>query len=550
MQPFDTHPDAVSQPGMTRRRFLALCAAGTLPGLLAACHGESTPVKPLALLPSRTPSQTQPPTLTESDWSALESRLQGTLIRPGSPRYATARQLFNSRFDSIHPAAIAYVVSPADVVACIAFAQRFGLPLAPRAGGHSYAGYSTTNGLVVDVSRMNAVAANTGAGSATVGAGARLIDVYAALAQEGLALTAGTCPTLGIAGVALGGGVGVLGRKLGLTCDNLLAAQIALADGRVLTCDAQHDPDLFWALRGGGGGNFGVVTSFTFRVYPVDSLALCTLDWPWSAAADVLDAWQTWAPQAPDELWSNCLFQATGDKQAEPIVRVNGVYMGNAASLEALLAPLIAQIGAAPTRRYVWQSDLLGAMLDEANCGGLSVSQCHLPGQTPDGLLTRSTFRNKSDYFTHTLPRQGIEALVNAITTCQTSPNLRLGGLGIDAFGGAINRVAPDATAFVHRDALFSIQYAATWYSGDPAWIAGENARWLADMWQAMRPYASGGAYQNYIDPDLTTWQQAYYGANLPRLRRIKAAYDPGNFFHFAQSIPPADVPNRTHQAL
>jgi FAD/FMN-containing dehydrogenase len=531
---------------MTRRGFLALCAAGTLPGLLAACQDGSAPVQqptplpPRPLSPIRHPSPTQPPPLTESDWSALARRLHGSLIRPTSPRYAAARQLFNRRFDTVHPAAIAYAVSPADVAACLAFAQRFGLPLAPRSGGHSYAGYSTTSGLVVDVSRMHAVAVDRGAGAATVGAGARLIDVYAALAQHGLALPAGTCSTLGVAGMALGGGVGVLGRKLGLTCDNLLAAQVVLADGRVLTCDARHEPDLFWALRGGGGGNFGVVTSFTFRVSPVEGLALCTLNWPWSAAADVLNAWQTWAPQAPDELWSSCQLQATGDKQAEPVIQVHGVYLGDAAELSALLAPLLDQIGASPTARSLWQAGLLDAMLYEANCGGLSVEQCHLPGQDPDGLLTRSTFRAKSDYFRHTLPRQGIETLVNAITTCQASPTLRLGGLGIDAFGGAINRVAVDATAFVHRDALFSIQYAATWYASDPAWIAEENTRWLANLWQAMRPYASGEAYQNYIDPDLASWQQAYYGANLPRLRQVKAAYDPGNFFHFAQSIPPA----------
>ncbi len=417
MKPFDT----CSPPGITRRRFLTLCAAGTLPGLLAACQNGSATVRHSPSLPSRTPfptqrpSPTRPLTLTESNWSALARSLHGTLIRPNSPTYAVARQLFNRRFDSVFPAAIAYAASPSDVVTCLAFAQRFGLPLAPRSGGHSYAGYSTTRGLVVDVSRMNAVMVDMGKGTATVGAGARLVDVYAALAQDGLALTAGTCPTLGVAGVALGGGVGVLGRKLGLTCDNLLAARVVLADGRVLTCDAEHDPDLFWALCGGGGGNFGVVTSFTFRVYPVGSLALCTLNWPWSAAADVLDAWQTWAPQAPDELWSSCQFQATSDKQAEPIVQVNGVYMGNAASLDGLLTPLLNQVGVATTQRSVWQSDLLDAMLYEANCGGLSVGQCHLPAQDPNGLLTRSTFQSKSDYFTHLLPRQGIEELVSAI---------------------------------------------------------------------------------------------------------------------------------------
>ncbi len=133
---------------------------------------------------------------------------------------------------------------------------------------------------------------------------------------------------------------------------------------------------------------------------------------------------------------------------------------------------------------------------------------------------------------------------MKAITDCQNSPTLGEGGIGIDAFGGAINRVAPDATAFVHRNALFSIQYAATWNASDPASIVAANHTWLNNMWQTMRPYASGAAYQNYIDSDLVNWQQAYYGTNLPMLQRVKAAYDSGNFFSFAQSIPPATVVN------
>ena len=481
-----------------------------------------------------------PPSPTRTDWSVLARSLRGTLFRPTSPYYSTASQLFNRRFDHVHPAAIAYCVIPDDVQLCIAFAQRFDLPLAPRAGGHSYAGYSTTTGLVVDVSRMNAVTVDVGTGTATIGAGTRLIDVYATLAQYGLVLPAGTCPTLGIAGMTLGGGVGVLGRKLGLACDNLLSADVVTADGHFRHCDVYHVPDLFWALRGGGGGNFGVVTSFTFRVHTVASLSLFTLNWPWSNAAVVLDAWQFWAPQTPDELWSSCWLQATSDKSSAPVVQVNGVYIGDVTSLDLLLQPLVNRVDATLTRRYMSESGLLETMLYEANCEGLTVNQCHLPSQDPNGQLGRSTFRSKSDYFTRTLPRQGIETLVNAITTCQTSPTLGLGGIGIDAFGGAINRVATDATAFVHRDALFSIQYAATWNENDPASIAEENHRWLTGMWQAMRPYASGAAYQNYIDPDLPNWQQAYYGANLPRLQRVKAAYDASDFFHFHQSIPPA----------
>src|ERR1700736_3057698 len=249
---------------VSRRKFLALGALGALPCVLAACQsGTPGPVSmtPTHTSPGPTSSPTGQPLPTDADWAALASSLQGTLVRPGSPQYQAAYKLYSPRFDGIRPEAIAYCASPADVQACLFFARKFGLPLAARGGGHSYAGYSTTSGLVVDVTRMNAVQVNASAGNAIVGAGARLIDVYAAAAQHGVVIPAGSCPTVGIAGVTLGGGIGVLGRKFGLTCDNLLAAQVVVADGRMLTCDANTDADLFWALRGGGGGNFEWNTS-------------------------------------------------------------------------------------------------------------------------------------------------------------------------------------------------------------------------------------------------------------------------------------------------
>jgi FAD/FMN-containing dehydrogenase len=295
---------------------------------------------------------------------------------------------------------------------------------------------------------------------------------------------------VGIAGLTLGGGAGVLGRKFGLTCDNLISAQVVVADGRLLTCDASHNSDLFWALRGGGGGNFGVVTSFTFQMHQVPSLSLFTLYWPWSNAANVVDAWQNWAPQAPDELWSNCVLEATSNKNAGPVVLANGVYVGTVASLNSLLQQRVA-------------------------------------------------YGAKSDFFTTLLPRKGIDNLVSAIAQRQVS-TLGDGGIGFDAFGGAINRVAPNATAFVHRNALFGVQYTANWNANDPGSIVSANNTWLANTWQGMRSYASGAAYQNYIDPNLAGWQQAYYGSNLPQLQQIKSTYDSGNLFHFAQSIPPA----------
>ncbi len=530
---------------INRRDFLALSALGTLPGLLAACGTQqppastglsASPVKRSSPQSSPSPKPSAQPSPTNADWSALAKSLQGTLVRPGEAQYAAAHQLFDPRFDSIQPAAVAYCASPADVQQCLAFAHRFALPLTPRSGGHSYGGYSTTSGLLLDVTRMNAVTVDAGSGNATVGAGARLIDVYAALAQHNLVIPAGTCPTVGIAGLTLGGGVGVVGRKFGLTCDNLLSAQVVLADGRVLTCDTGHNSDLFWALQGGGGGNFAVSTSFTFRTHQVTTLSLFTFSWPWHSAADVLAAWQQWAPQAPDELWSNCLLLTSANKGGSPVVHVNGVYIGAVPQLNALLQQLTSKIAVAPASRYVSSAGLLDTMLYEAGCQ--SVNTCHLPGQNAQGQVQRVTFNAKSDYFTSPLPSAGINALVNAITDRQNSATPGSGGIGIDAFGGAINRVAADATAFVHRSALFSIQYTANYNATNSGSDITANRSWLSNTWQAMRPYASGAAYQNYIDPDLPDWSHAYYGSNLARLQRVKSAYDPGNLFHFAQSIP------------
>ncbi|QBD77018.1 FAD-binding oxidoreductase [Ktedonosporobacter rubrisoli] len=525
---------------ISRRQFLTLCGVGALAGPLVACQssqaiaGQASPTAGL----SPTPSPTRRPLPDNTDWSKLAKSLQGTLVRPDSPQYATARQLFSPRFDTIKPAGIAYCASPADVQKCLAFAQDFDkLPIALRAGGHSYAGYSTTTGLVIDVTRMNTVTVNQN--TATIGAGTRLIDVYSALAQHGQALPAGSCPTVGVAGLTLGGGAGVLGRKFGLTCDNLLSAQVVLADGRILTCDAQHEADLFWALRGGGGGNFGIVTSFTFQTHVVGSLSLFSLGWPWSDTAAILDAWQNWAPHAPDELWSNFLLLTTSDNTG-PIMHINGVYVGEVAQLNGLLDQLISKAGKAPTSRYAWASDLLQAMLYEAGCYNKSVHECHLPTQDPQGQLKREIDTVKSDYFTNALPHSGLDALIKAIERRQNDSTPGGGGIGIDSLGGAINRVAPDATAFAHRNALFSIQYSTSWDAAAPESVISANHAWLTGTWQAMRSYASGAAYQNYVDPDLADWQHAYYGPNLARLQRVKTSYDPGNFFHFGQSIPPA----------
>lgn len=449
------------------------------------------------------------------DWAGLRRALRGPLVRPGDRAYPRARQLFNPVFDRIRPDGVAYCVSPADVAACLSFARRGGVAVHPRSGGHSYAGWSTGRGLVVDVSRMDAVSYRDGL--ATVGAGARLVKVYDRLARHGVSVPAGSCPTVGVAGLALGGGLGVVSRRYGLTCDALESLRVVTADGQVLTCDSTHHPDLFWACRGGGGGNVGVAVSFTFRTHRIGKVTLFFLHWPWSKAAAALAAWQRWAPAAPDELWSNLHL---GREDGALDVQVGGLYLGPPAELNRLLKPLLERLGP-PRSRYVRHTGYREAMMIMAGCARLSVAQCQLPSQSENGRLARESFVAKSHFAYRPLPAAGRKALVSWVA--------RRGGhtVLLDAMGGAIARVPATATAFPHRAALYSLQYYAS--GGDRTWVRGVH--------RAMGAWLGGHAYVNYIDPDLTSWRSAYYGANAGRLAEVKAAYDPGRLFRLPQGF-------------
>ncbi len=467
----------------------------------------------------------------------MHDALHGRLVRPGAADYGPVHELFDPRFDAIHPAGIAICASETDVQRAVAFARDHGVPFAARSGGHSYAGYSTGPGLVCDVGGLSSIDVDPKARTATIGAGAHLIDVYAAVAAKGVAVPGGSCATVGIAGLTLGGGQGVLGRKLGLTADSLVALRLVTAAGEVLTCNESEHPDLFWACRGGGGGNFGVVTSFTFRVYPLTHLTRFTLTFPWSAAADVVGAWQQWGPHAPDALWSSCHLQAAGTRRG---VLIAGVYAGSQDALAPLHAAFRTRLGAAPRATHVRSAPFLDTMLAEAGCSGKSVAECHRPVQNPEGRLGRREHVSRSDFFDRPLSPAGIHALLSSLEDRGAHPELAkgAGGIAFDALGGAINRLAPDATAFVHRRSLFLAQYSTHWVPRSPKPIVDANLAWIDRFHGVMRPHASGFAYQNYIDPRLSDWKHAYYGANLARLVRIKAKHDPDDFFHFAQSIP------------
>jgi FAD/FMN-containing dehydrogenase len=442
---------------------------------------------------------------------ALRAAVRGPVLLPRTPGYNARRLIYNTRFDGIRPEAVVQPLDTRDVQAVVRWADSFDILLAARSGGHSYGGYSTTGrGVVVDLRRLRGVRVSNG--RATVGPGTQLIDVYARLARSGLLVPAGSCPTVGIAGLALGGGHGLSGRRFGLTSDNLLAATIVTADGRARRADADTNEDLLWACRGGGGGNFGIVTSLTLQAHRTRRAAWFFIRFPWSQASEALAAWQRFAPHAPPALTSVFSLGTTGGVGA-PSVTAAGQFYGPEARLRRLLSPL-ARVGGASVSTGT--DSTMGLVRRWSGAGG------------------RARFRARSDYFDEPLPPRARSIMIDWIERRQRAPSQGSGALLLDSYGGALNRPRPGATAFVHRDMLFSLQY-LTYFGG-----SGQAAnRWINGVWRALRPYASGQAYQNYIDPQLEGWQRAYYGSNLERLRDIKVQVDPDFRFRFRQAIPP-----------
>ncbi|WP_175408929.1 FAD-binding oxidoreductase [Streptomyces sp. TRM64462] len=515
----------------------ALLTTGLTAAALAATATSCTKSPRPSPSPSPSPSRTdsaQPP------WAALARGVDGLLVRPEDAAYATARQLYNTRYDGLRPAAVAYAAGEGDVRECLAFARRHGLRVAIRNGGHSYGGWSSGDGrLVVDVSKLAAVAAD-GADGAVIGAGAKLSGVYRGLAARGRTVPGGSCPTVGVSGLALGGGHGMVSRAYGLTCDSLTGARIVTADGRVLDVSGDAHPELFWALRGGGHGMFGVVTELRFRTHPAPPTVTAYLNWPWSRARAVLAAWQEWGPGQPDEIWST-LHASAGAGGGTPTVSVTAMTLGGRAELENALDRLADRAGAPAASLALRERDFLESMLVFAGCAGLSAEQCALPGEvpgrSPEGALGRETYAGASDFFDRTLPGAGLAALTGAVQRFTRTTVAQGGGGGsvaLTALGGAVNRVAPSATAFVHRRSRVLAQYIASWRPGSGGAV---QRAWLEEARGAMRPWASGAAYQNYPDPTLRDWRRAYYGEAAGRLAALRGRYDPTGLFTYAQSV-------------
>ncbi|MGW6916862.1 FAD-binding oxidoreductase [Kitasatospora sp. NPDC054939] len=455
------------------------------------------------------------PRAAAPDWTALAAGLDGTLLRPDSAGYEGARLPHNLRHaDRARPEAIARCAGTADVAECVRFARRHGIRFAVRSGGHCYAGWSTDTPLVVDLAGLNAVRVD--GDRAELGPGTPLMTAYAELARHGVTVPAGSCPTVGLAGLALGGGHGVTSRAYGLTCDSLTGAEVVLASGRVVQCDAEREPDLFWALRGAGNGNFGIVTALRFRTYPAADCTIFRYSWALPDAANAFDRWQRWAFAAPDRLWSNFHVWA---RPSGGSVDAGGVLLGDADELRTLVAPLLRSTGRT-TSEAVATRPYLESMLAYTGCR--DVESCLRGGS--------QAFAAASHFFDGFLPPEAVTDLLRFADRRDPAA----GVVSFTALGGAVNRVPAGATAFRHRDSTLLSQYYAGWSAAAPP---EPGTRWVADAHGVLARHANGHAYQNYRDPALADWRTAYYGEHLPRLERIKAVYDPDRVFDFPQAI-------------
>jgi FAD/FMN-containing dehydrogenase len=451
----------------------------------------------------------------------LDAALRGPLFRPGGAGYADARKPWNARFDDVLPRAVAQPLDTADVEAIVRWAVAHDVRLGVRSGGHSYAGLSSTTGLLVDLSRLSTVTLGAD-GRAAVGAGATLGSVYARLWTAGQrTIPAGSCPTVGVAGLSLGGGHGFVARAFGLACDSLRAVRIVTADGQAHDVSAASRPNLFWALRGGGTGSFGIVTRLTFVTRKVGTVTTFVLRWPWTAAADVIAAWQAFMATAPDELTSVLALRVPATTGGRATVAVNGMFLGSKPAAVAALAGLTGGDPAPVTSSLVQRT--FGA-----------ATTYFAAGQTERRRIAGSSRVARTP-----LGPKGRDAVVATVDDRNADPRLRGGGIVLFAFGGAVGSVPRTATAYVHRDARFSLELLGLWTDPSPA-VENANLAWIRRARLALAPYTSGEALQNYADRGIVDWKRAYYAENLQRLVSTKHAVDPANRFRHAQSIPTA----------
>ncbi|RAJ58803.1 FAD/FMN-containing dehydrogenase [Streptomyces sp. Amel2xB2] len=469
-------------------------------------------------------------------WGQLRKALGGDVVLPDDRDYEQAKRMVLGQFNSVHPQAVAYCETPEDVGHCLRFADRHGLQVAPRSGGHNFAGWSTTPGLLVDVSRMNKV--SPGHGSVRLGPGAQAVDVVSQLAPHGLQTISGLCPTVCPGGYILGGGIGWATRKYGMGADRLRSAEVVLADGSVVRASEKTESDLFWALRGGGGGNFGIVTEFQIEPVSIPSLVNFNLTWKWDDALDVTQAYLEWLPHAPDS-WGSTLmiFMAESTPDAVPQVLLQGAYLGSEGDYRKARNALVDAIGRRPATEDVADLPYDQASMQFYECEDFSVEECHLVGNNPEAKLPRYNFAvDRGRLADGPLSRTAVRELIEAFDADRVKEQFRY--LTFFALGGEANRVGRTETAYVHRTSQYYIGYTVGLNEDAPDAGSRKAAQsWADGAFAVCDRYGIPENYINFPDPHLADWRTAYYGENYARLTAVKRAYDPDGFFRFGQSI-------------
>lgn len=480
------------------RGALGAVAAGAL---LGSCRSATPSPQPA----TSTPGPSTPPIVSvPQNWNALADAIESKVIEPSSADYTAAKNVFNSRFDTSTPAAVVAVKSTEDVQRAMEFAATNGIKVAARSGGHSYIGASSADSaMIIDLRRLPAgITYDDGRGLATVPAAADLDSVQATLAADGRSIPSGSCPSVGVAGLTLGGGLGADARRSGLTCDALVSASVVLPSGEAITATADDHGDLFWALRGGGGGNCGVVTSLTFRTFPVTDRDVVTLTFPAGAAEQTILGWHEWLRTADRAVWG--------------MVNVT-VGAGSSRCTVVLATPA----GDGPSRA----SDLSAAIgVQPAANTNMTLSRMDFVHYFEGGAQATEprAFVAGSDIIAEMTPAAA-EAIVEA--TADWPQEAGSATAVIESLSGAITDVDPGDTAFPWRRQAACVQ----WYTEAPA--VNVATGWLARAHSAVQGNSVGG-YINYVEPDTTAAR--YFGGNLSRLAVVRQTYDSNGLMYSA----------------
>ncbi|MGI8486761.1 MAG: FAD-binding oxidoreductase [Thermomicrobiales bacterium] len=517
----------IARNRISRRRLLRNGAAATLALGVGIGLNDRSPSRFQASASASAHSSAQSSALED-----LRTRLTGTVMLPGDSGYAAASAPANGRYRSILPAAVARCATEADVVTCITWCNENGVSPVGRGGGHSYAGFSTTTGLLIDLRRLNSVQIDQKKGTVVSGGAALNSDYFIALENGPLFLPGGTCFAVGMGGLTLGGGIGYNAHWAGLTCDHLQASRIVTSSGEILDIDPTTNNDLYWACRGGAVGSFGINTSFTYDLVEVPQSKIVFYRYEWrgaDAAAAVLSTFDRMLQTAPAALNAVAMAQASeigsgGPREAIDVMS-RGVYIGPIDELREILAPLLAIPGATLKTLEEMTFWDVQRLIDTEE-------------------TAQHSFGDLSRYAKEPLPERAVAKVVDLLAACSSrsaDANGSFWSLGWVG-GEVIGSFSRTETAYVHRDALTLLRPTTVWPDDAPTSVGDELNAWTAEVIAAITPFTPDESYQNFPNLSLKNWDQQYYAENFDRLVDVKTKYDPANLFNNPQSIPTRDL--------